>query len=452
MSGLARVLHERGVAVTGSDLKESRYTHALAELGIPVTIGHREENLGDPEIVVVSSAIPERNPELAAARRRGIPVWQRAQMLAHLAEDRRTVAVAGTHGKTSTSSMIAVMLTEMGESPSFLIGGEVGGFGVNARHGAGDLYVVEADESDGSFVHLSPCVAVVTNIEAEHLDHYAGIDEIEDAFAAFVQRMAPDGVLVACADDPRVVALAADCGRRVVTYGGDVEADVRYTDVCPDAEGSAFRVLLPGGSEASARIAVPGRHMVSNATAALAVAHVLGLDAQRAADALASFEGVKRRFDHIGEAAGVRVVDDYAHHPTEVRATLGAARGVIPEAGRLWVLFQPHRYTRTEAFGAEFGDAFDAADRVVIMDVYSAGETPIPGVSGKTVVDAILHHAPRARVAYLPHRRDIAPYLARETRSGDLVMTMGAGDVTAMGSEILREIECVQSSDGDGCQ
>lgn len=451
MSGLARVLHDRGIAVTGSDLKESRYTLALQELGVPVAIGHDASNLGDPEVVVVSSAIPERNPEYAEALRRGLPVWPRARMLAHLAEERRTVAIAGTHGKTTTSSMVAAMLAAAGESPSFLIGGEVGGFASNAMHGDGDLYVVEADESDGSFVYLAPHVAVITNIEADHLDHYAGIEEIEETFAAFVARIPSGGTLVACADDERVMKLAGKSGVRVVTYGRASTADVRCTSVERTGEGMRFDVTFENGQPLGARIAVPGEHMALNATAALAVAHVLGLDPGRAVSALESFEGVKRRFDHIGEALGVRVVDDYAHHPTEVRATLGAARDVAADNGRLWVVFQPHRYSRTQAFVREFGESFGSADRVIIMDVYSAGETPIPGVSGKTVVDAILRSTPRARVAYLPHRRDIAPYLARGVRSGDLVMTMGAGDVTTMGAEVLRELG-EPDLDGASCQ
>lgn len=439
MSGIAQVLHERGVAVSGSDLKLSRYAKQLADEGVPIAIGHDAANLGDPEIVVVSSAIPETNPELAEARRRGIPVWQRAKMLAHLAGDQRTVAVAGTHGKTSTSSMIAQMLAAMGEDPTFLIGGELNDMGANARCGRGDWYVVEADESDGSFLHLAPYLAVVTNVEADHLDHYSGIEEVRETFAAFLAKVAPDGVAVLCADAPGLLELAEACPARLVTYGRSAEADVRLTELVPDGLGHRFSVELPGGARVAGRIGVPGEHMVLNAVGALAVAFALGLDPAAAAEALGGFSGVRRRFELVGEVCGVTVVDDYAHHPTEVAATLAGARKV--GYARIWVIFQPHRYSRTSALGADFGPVFEAADRVVLMDVYGAGETPIPGVSGKTVVDAVLQTAPRSRVAYFPHRSDVEPYVVANVRAGDLVMTMGAGDVTSIGGELVRALD-----------
>ncbi len=438
MSGIALVLHERGVAVTGSDLKESRYSKALAEAGVPIRIGHAAENLGDPEVVVVSSAIPEKNPELALARERGLDVWPRARMLAHLAGERKTVAVAGTHGKTSTSSMIATMLSALDLDPTFLIGGEVDGANTNARNGAGDHFVVEADESDGSFVFLDPFISVVTNVEADHLDHYSSLAEIEETFKSFMARTASEGALVVSADDDRLCELATGIDRRTVTYGCAENSDVRFEDVRRQGLGSAFTVVFRDGRRISASTAVPGLHMVSNATAALAVASTLGIDPQKAADALATFTGVRRRFDLVGEVDGVTVVDDYAHHPTELAATLGAASGLGHR--RVWALFQPHRYSRTQAFTAEFGKAFGAADRVVLMDVYSAGEAPIPGVSGKSILDAVLDARPRSRCAYLPHRGDVVPYLAERVSAGDLVMTMGAGDVTAIGPELVAEL------------
>ncbi len=438
MSGIARVLHDRGVAVTGSDLKGSRYSQALSAIGVPVTIGHDAGNLGDPEVVVISSAIPDGNPELAAARERGIPVWPRAKMLAHLAGELSTVAVAGTHGKTTTSSMVATMFDNMTLDPTFLIGGEVDGFGTNARCGAGPHYVVEADESDGSFVFLTPEVAVVTNIEADHLDHYGTLAAVEKTFAEFMCRVPSEGSLVVWADDDRLMEIASECGARVVSYGCAANADVRCHSLVRAGQGHTFTIALPNGDEVDCRIDVPGEHNVWNAAASLATAFALGLDVEEAARALEGFSGVRRRFDHIGAADGVTVVDDYAHHPTEVRATLAAARTAGHE--RVWVVFQPHRYSRTEALSVDFGEAFGDADRVVLMDVYGAGETPVPGVSGKTLVDSILLHNPRARVTYLPHRAELTPYLASELRSGDLVMTMGAGDVTALGPEIVREI------------
>jgi UDP-N-acetylmuramate--alanine ligase len=439
MSGIAKVLHDRGALVTGSDLRLSRYAAALRAEGVVVHIGHDAGNLGDPAVVVVSSAIPESNPELVAARERGVPVWERARMLAELAGDRATIAVAGTHGKTSTSSMAAAVLAGLGLDPTFLIGGELNDVGSNARCGAGAHYVVEADESDGSFLHLTPQIAIVTNVEADHLDHYGTLEAVIEAFRAFISRVPEGGTAVLCADDPILPGIAHACRGRVVTYGRSESADVRLVSASPDGTGTVFSVRTPDGVRVDGRVSVPGDHMALNAAAVLAAAWALGLDVAAAADALRAFAGVKRRFESVGEVAGVAIVDDYAHHPTEVAATLRAAR----EAGfsRVWVVFQPHRYTRTAALGREFGDAFTSADRVVLMDVYSAGETPLPGISGKTVLDSMLLRHPRTRAAYFPHRRDIAGYLADRTRSGDLVMTMGAGDVTTMGPEIVRALE-----------
>jgi UDP-N-acetylmuramate--alanine ligase len=438
MSGIAHVLHERGLAVSGSDLKMSRYAKQLADDGVAVSVGHDAANLGAPEIVVVSSAIPETNPELAEARRRGIPVWQRAKMLAHLAGEQKTVAVAGTHGKTSTSSMIAQMLAAMGEDPTFLIGGELNDMGANARCGRGRWYVVEADESDGSFLHLTPHIALVTNVEADHLDHYSGIEEVRETFAAFLGNVEADGRAVLCADAPGLRELASACPAGVVSYGRAVDADVRLVSLEQDGLGHRFTVALPDGSSVEARISLPGEHMALNAVGALAVAFAAGLDVAAAAEALGTFTGVRRRFELVGEVDGVTIVDDYAHHPTEVAATLEGARKAGYE--RIWVIFQPHRYSRTAALGRDFGGVFEAADRVVLMDVYGAGETPIPGVSGKTVVDAVLERHPRSQVAYFPHRADVEPYVCANVRGGDLVMTMGAGDVTGIGGDLVRAL------------
>ena len=438
MSGIARVLHDRGIAVTGSDLRESRYSHALREAGIPVAIGHAAANLGEPEVVVISSAIPDTNPELVEARERGLPIWPRAKMLAHLAGKRRTIAVAGTHGKTTTSSMVATMLSGLDLDPTYLIGGEVCEFGTNAACGTGDYYVVEADESDGSFLYLDPTVSVITNVEADHLDHYGTLAAVEEIFEEFAGRTVPDGAVVVCADDERAMTIARSSGARMVTYGCSAQADVRCDDLVPYGAGHSFTVTLRDGVSCAASIGVPGTHNVLNATAGLAVAYALGLDVAAAAAALAGFAGVKRRFDQLGEAGGVRVVDDYAHHPTEVRATLAAARAV--GAQRVSVVFQPHRYSRTAALATEFGEAFGDADRVILMEVYSAGETPIPGVTGRTLLEELLLCDPRARVTYLPHRSDIPVYLASSSREGDLIITMGAGDVTALGPEILRAL------------
>lgn len=439
MSGIALVLASRGARVTGSDLKESRYSRALEAAGVSVAIGHRAENLGDPEVVVISSAIPESNPELALARSRGLQVWPRAKMLAHLAGERATVAIAGTHGKTSTSSMVATMLSHMGLKPTFLIGGEVDGFDTNAVDGSGPHYVVEADESDGSFLFLDPTVAVITNVEADHLDHYGTLERVEETFCEFMGRVSDTGTLVICGDDARLVELAQSARCRVVTYGFGAHCDVVCRVTTREGIGMRFDVDVPGVGTVSSLTRIPGTHMVANACASIAVAWALDLDAEAAARGLAEFTGVRRRFDHIGTVAGVTVVDDYAHHPTEVRATLMAASQLGFE--RVFAIFQPHRYSRTAALTGDFADAFSSADAVVLMEVYSAGEAPIPGVSGKSLLDELLVRHPRARSAYLPHRVDIVPYLASHVCDGDLVMTMGAGDVTTVGPELVAELK-----------
>jgi UDP-N-acetylmuramate--alanine ligase len=440
MSGIALVLSERGGHVSGSDIRASRYTDALERAGVRVSIGHDASNVGDVDVVVVSSAIRDTNPELMEARRRGMEIWPRARMLAHLAEDRRVIAVAGTHGKTTTSSMIATMISGMGLDPTFLIGGEVVHYGTNAVSGGGEHYVVEADESDGSFLFLEPEVAVVTNIEADHLDHYGSIERIEETFLEFMGRVRATGTLVVCADDRRLMKLArASNALRVLTYGFAENAEVRIESIDAAAGGQQSIVRLPDGTQITVSIAAPGLHNVSNATAALATAYCLGLDTTAAAEALSLFDGVRRRFDRIGVVDGVTVVDDYAHHPTEVRATLTAASSLGFE--RVWAVFQPHRFTRTEALAEEFGTAFDEADRVVLFDVYGAGETPIPGVTGHTIVDAVMRARPRTRLAWLPHRSDATPFLLERVRPGDLVLTMGAGDVTTFGPELVRALD-----------
>ena len=452
MSGLALVAHQRGFAVTGSDLKASRATRQLAREGVRVAIGHDASNVPeDCDLLVVSTAIPSSNPELACARARSIEVWHRSQMLAALGEGKKTLACAGTHGKTTTSSMLATMLDGMGLDPTFVIGGTVDGYGTGAADGGGEYFAVEADESDGSFVHLSPHIALVTNVEADHLDHYGTLDAIYAAFADFLSLIGPCGAAVVCADDDRLVQIARERACRAVTYGPAPKAPADSDATCaaaPDVTfevtgrvgiGSAFSVAFPDGRSVDVELSrSPGLHNVADATGVLAVAWAAGLDVDAAARALSGFSGVRRRFDLVGEAGGVTVVDDYAHHPTEIRATIDAARGLDFE--RVHVLFQPHRYTRTQSLATAFGGAFDGADDVTLMDVYAAGEAPIPGVSGKTVVACILGHDPRAQVAWMPHRAEVARFLASRVRPGDLVITMGAGDVTSMGPLVLEAL------------
>ncbi len=443
MSGIALVLHERGYHVSGSDLKNSRYVRELTRAGIPVTIGHSAETIevANPDVVVISTAIPESNPELRAARAKGIEVWPRAQMLAALSKGQRSVCVAGTHGKTTTSSMIAVMLEGMGLDPSFLIGGVVEGYGTNGKNGSGELFVAEADESDESFLLLHPQVAVVTNIEADHLDHYHSLDEIFEAFRQFLALPGPEGAAVVWGEEPKLADLAKESGTPAKTYGRGVECDYVAT---LDEDPKVVHVATPSGQDVTVRIAAnPGVHNLLNATAAIAVADILGLDVEAAARALSDFKGVKRRFTQVGRANGITFVDDYGHHPTEIKATLKAAKSLCFD--RVVVLFQPHRYSRTQALAPEFADAFDDADELMVMDVFAAGEMPIPGVSGKTVAASVSSKHPEMPVSYLPDRRRLRDVLVERLRPGDLFITMGAGDVTMVGPEVLERLEDAQA-------
>ena len=441
MSGIARVAHDQGMQVSGSDIKESRYTKQLREAGITVFIGQKAENIpeGDP-VVVISTAILENNPELIEARRRGLEIWHRAQMLAHLGVGLDTLAVAGTHGKTTTSSMLASALDALGADPTFLIGGIVRAYGTNAHSGTGDHYVVEADESDKSFTYLSPKAVLVTNIEADHLDHYKDLDEIYDKFHDFMGLVPEDGVIVACGEESHVVEIARSEGRRMYTYGFNEGCDVRITSYEPHGIGSRYTAVMPDGTQVEGTIKQnPGRHNVLNATGVITLLWALGFDAAKVAQALSGFAGVRRRFDLVGEVGGVTVVDDYAHHPTEIAATISAAAGLGYK--HVHVLFQPHRYSRaplfTQVLHDEFGAAFDKADSVTFMDVYPAGEAPVPGVSGKTFLNVVLEHEGHPQADFVAHRVDVVPHLMGKLQPGDLVITMGAGDVTAMGPQII---------------
>jgi UDP-N-acetylmuramate--alanine ligase len=430
MSGLARLLLARGIAVTGSDLKWSRGMAALQRGGASVFVGHRAEQLGGPDAVIVSSAIPGGNTEVRRARETGVPVLMRAQLLAALMRDRRGVAVAGTHGKTTTTSMISVILSRAGLTPTFVIGGELNESGSGAEHGTGDVFVAEADESDGSFLLLDPEVAVITNVEEDHLDFYRDGAEIESAFARFASVA---GHVVACWDDPGVRRSMADVTVPLVRYGFDEGCDIVLRDVGL-GHGRASAALVVGGEPIRIELSVPGRHNLLNAAAALGATVLMGVSPDAAADALRSFTGVRRRFEPRGTAGGADFVDDYAHHPTEVTATIEAAR---TEGRRVFAVFQPHRYTRTQAMWRALGESLRGADLVVVTDVYGAGEEPIPGVTGKLVVESLAEATPGKRIVYLPHRADIAAFVAREIRPGDLVITLGAGDITMVGDETL---------------
>ena len=444
MSGIARILLARGLPVSGSDAKDSRGLAALRALGARVEVGHDAAHLGDAATVVVSSAVRETNPELAAARGRGLLVLHRSQALKAVMAGRRTVAVAGTAGKTTTTSMVAVALQHCGADPSFAIGGELADTGANAHNGSGDVFVAEADESDGSFLIYHPLVAVVTNVEPDHLDFYGTPENVERAFADFCATVQPGGTVVGCVDDPGVRRMFASAGDdaaargvRLLGYGRSEDAAVRVEGLAATPSGLSFRVVDDGGT-VHVTLRVPGDHNALNAAAAFAAVTALGFDRDRAAAGLSAFGGTRRRFEHRGEAGGVRVVDDYAHHPTKVAAALQAARSVAG-AGRVVAVFQPHLFSRTRIFAADFGRALGIADEVVVMDVYAAREDPEPGVTGALVADAV--PLPREHVAFVPSWSDVAAEVARRARPGDIVLTIGAGDVTMLGPEILDALD-----------
>lgn len=436
MRNLARLLLARGVEVSGSDLKDSKGLRELETLGATVSVGHEERNLGDADAVVISSAIREQNPELIEARRRGIPVWARAQALAATATGREQIAVAGTHGKTTTTAMIALALERGGLDPTYVIGGDPNESGSGAHVGEGDLFVTEADESDGSFLLGHPAIGVVTNVEVDHVDFYTnGLAEIVDAFTAFAARC---GRVVVCADDAVAVRAVSAAGGQVTTYGFSPKADVRIEISSLGPDGARAFLQLDGGQRHELRLGVDGAHNVLNAGAAVAVARIVGVPVERATEALATFRGVHRRFEHRGGARGVEFYDDYGHVPKELEVTLEVARRTGPD--RLVAVFQPHRYSRTQALWRELGASLTEADVIVVTDVYAAAQDPIPGVTGKLIVDGIARTARGRRVVYLPHRGDVVRFLEHEVREGDLVITMGCGDVWMLGDAVLERL------------
>jgi UDP-N-acetylmuramate--alanine ligase len=449
MSGIARILLDRGGLVSGSDAKESRGIHALRARGALIRIGHDASSLdllpgGATAVITTHAAIPKTNPELVEARRRGIPVVLRPVVLAKLMDGRTTLMVTGTHGKTTTTSMLIVVLQHCGLDPSFAVGGELGEAGTNAHHGSGDYFVAEADESDGSLLEYTPNVAVVTNIETDHLDFYGSADAYVEVFDSFVERLAPGGALVVCTDDIGAAALAqrtAELGIRVLRYGsgsqGESDQDLAGTLLSWEQQdtGAVAHIQLAGEPHPRVmRLSVPGRHMALNALGALLAAIEIGAPADDVLDGLAGFEGVRRRFELVGTAGSVRVFDDYAHHPTEISATLAAVRTVLEQSGdgRSLVVFQPHLYSRTKAFAAEFGRALDAADEVFVLDVYGAREQPLAGVNGASVAEHV-----SVPVRYLPDLSAVAQEVAAAAGPGDVIVTMGAGDVTLLGPEIV---------------
>lgn len=434
MSGIAEVLVNLGYQVSGSDLKASDVTKRLESIGARVATGHREENLADVDVVVISSAVKKDNPEVVAAKRKKIPVIPRAEMLAELMRLKYAVALAGSHGKTTTTSMVATVLNAAGLDPTAVVGGKVNVLGSNAKLGKSELMVVEADESDGSFLRLHPSIAVVTNIDPEHLDHYQTLDALKGAFVEFCNRVPFYGLNVLCLDHPNVQALLPFIEKRFVTYGSSHAADYRLEGVTLDGYSTRFRAFRRDDDLGEFTVRMVGAHNAMNALAVIAVAEELHVPLGVVRTALAEFGGVQRRFTVRGEAKGITVVDDYGHHPAEVKATLAGARKAFGR--RLVVAFQPHRYTRTRDLFEDFCSAFNDADVLLLTGIYAAGEEPIEGVSSEKLAEAVRAHG-HPDVTHVAKRGDLVAALLPRLQPGDIVLTLGAGDITNTGPELL---------------
>ncbi|MFN5018268.1 UDP-N-acetylmuramate--L-alanine ligase [Bradyrhizobium sp.] len=447
MSGIAEVLCNLGYTVQGSDASDNANVARLREKGITVSVGHKAENVAGADVVVVSTAIKRDNPELMTARAQRIPVVRRAEMLAELMRLKSCVAIAGTHGKTTTTSMVAALLDAGGIDPTVINGGIINAYGTNARLGAGDWMVVEADESDGTFLKLPADVAIVTNVDPEHLDHFKTFDAVQDAFRAFVENVPFYGFAVMCIDHPVVQALVGKIeDRRIITYGVNPQADVRLVDLSPANGGSRFKVVFRDRKSGATHeisditLPMPGRHNASNATAAIAVAHELGISDEAIRKAIAGFGGVKRRFTRTGEWNGVTIIDDYGHHPVEIAAVLKAAREST--SGKVIAVVQPHRYTRLQSLFEEFCTCFNDADAVIVADVYPAGEAPLEGIDRDHFVLGLRAHGHRD-VLPLPQAADLAGIVKRLAKSGDLVVCLGAGNITQWAYALPNELKAL---------
>jgi len=439
MSGLARLLLADGVQVSGSDIKESETTRSLAAAGARIAIGHRAENLNGATRVIYTAAVKEDNPELAEARRRGVPTSIRAEMLAEVMEGKRGIAISGTHGKTTTTGFAGSVFLAAGTDPSILVGGDWSAIGGNARGGQGRYFIAEACEAFNSFLELHPQIALITNIEADHLDCHGSLDGVIEAFRRFLGQLDPQGYVVGCRDDERVRRLLSRIERRSITYGLEDGADYVAVDLCLDQPQPTFTVVRDGHPLGEVRLSVPGRHNVLNALGVAALAYEEGLPFEAIARGLNQFRGVGRRFEILGDVQDILVMDDYAHHPTEVAATLSAARRAL---GRYTtVVFQPHLYSRTQLLMDDFAIAFDDANRVIVTEIYGAREEPIAGVTGALLAERILAREPEKQVEFAPDRKELLQRLAAEARSGDLIITMGAGDIRELGEQLALELK-----------
>lgn len=432
MSGIAEVLHNLGYTVTGSDMKDSENTRRLKRLGISVSIGHGTENIDNAHVVVISSAVRDDNPEVLAAVEKSIPVIPRAEMLAEIERLKYSVLVAGSHGKTTTTSMIAAILSYSGLDPTVVIGGRLKATGLNARLGHGDLFIAEADESDGSFLKLSPIIAVATNVDREHMDYFKSMDALAGAFKTFLDKVPFHGLSILCIEDPILRSIMSELNRKCATYGFSEEADMRAYQIDSAGLEMSFRISHTGEELGEFRMALIGEHNILNALGAVSVARELRVDTEKIREALASFSGIQRRFEFKGEYKGARIYDDYGHHPTEIKAIISAVRKAVD--GRLLVLFQPHRFSRTRDLFTDFIESFDGTDLLYLMDIYPAGEAPLEGINSGQLYTELKERVNDIR--YIRERDEMINDIKGEIREGDLLLTLGAGDVWKVGEEI----------------
>jgi len=439
MSAIARVLHGMGLAVSGSDIKESRYTSALKNEGIKIYIGHSKKNIKDSDAVIYSTAIPENNLEIKAAKGKKIPLFSRSDILAWILNSRKAIAISGTHGKTTTTSMISLIFRGLGMDPIIMVGGELNELGSNARYGKGDYVIAEACESDGSFLKYKPSVSVVTNIEEDHFDFYKNLDEIKQSFVKFIENTRPGGLVVLNGDEINLNDLLRTDNKRIIYYGISNKNQIYAKNIKFSNFTSSYDLVARSGRELrkiKVKLNVPGIHNIKNSLASFAVCYGMNMDLQKAADILKVFTGVKRRFEKRGEKKGAVIFDDYAHHPSEVKATLEAA--AEKKNRRIITVFQPHRYSRLANMKNKFNSCFNASDLLIVTDVYGSGEQPIPGITGKILVDNIIDSGFKNKIVYIPKLQDVTEYLELNMKQNDMILLMGAGDITRVTEEILK--------------
>ncbi|NWF51464.1 MAG: UDP-N-acetylmuramate--L-alanine ligase [Nitrospirae bacterium] len=446
MSGIAEVLHNLGYEVTGSDIRETETTNRLIALGIKIYIGHNADNIDDAHVVVISSAVPEENPEVVEAKRRSIPVIRRAEMLAELARLKYSILVAGAHGKTTTTSLISAILAHAGFDPTVIIGGKLKATGSNARLGQGEFLVAEADESDGSFLKLSPTIAIATNIDREHMDFFKTMEAMKEAFISFLNKIPFYGVSIVCMENEYLRELLTSLHRRYITYGFGSESEIYARNIQKGFMSINFEVVYKGKVMGRFNLPLVGEHNVLNCLAAIGVALELQIDLMSIKEALKNFGGIQRRFEFKGEAKGIKIFDDYGHHPTEIKAILKAAKEGLFNNGdnRLFVLFQPHRYTRTKDLLYEFSSSFKDADTLILLDIYAAGEKPIEGINSAVLFERIKKSG-HCKAVYISDKEEVIRHIISQIRKGDMLLTLGAGDVWKLGEEILQRLNTQQT-------